>query len=201
MQHRLRWLVFLLPDGLTADREAFFGRPRVSKGGEMKKAVLLWFTVAAAAQPMLPRVAPEFRMVQPDGREIRLSSYRGNVVVLAFLSTSCSHCQAVSRVLQAMSAEFQGLQVLGAAFDPDADVPGFVRRMGLTYPVARVDRSAVRAFMGIETETRIGTPQIAVIDRRGMIRAQSAPAGSPLLQSPDVLRSLVAALLKKGATP
>lgn len=171
----------------------------------MKKSVMLSMMAlaAAVAQPALPRPAPEFRAVEPGGRVITLSGCRGDVVVLAFIVTQCSHCQAVSRVLQSMSAEFgsQGFQVLAAAFDPHADVPGFVRRMGLAFPVAQTDRNAVREFMGIASDGRIGTPQIAVIDRRGMIRAQSAPAGSPLLQSPDVLRALVASLLKKGATP
>jgi hypothetical protein len=43
----------------------------------------------------------------------------------------------------------------------------------------------------------VGTPQIAVIDRAGLIQAQSAPEGSPFLMQPEILGAILNRLLKK----
>jgi len=117
---------------------------------------------------------------------------------MAFMVTTCTHCQAVSRELETLYAEMKGrgLRVIGCVFDEGADPLAFSRKQQLSYPVMSVPRTTVEQFMGIAPGSRIGTPQLAFVDRRGMIRAQSAVAGSPLLQSPEVLRSLITALLK-----
>jgi peroxiredoxin len=167
----------------------------------MKIALALLAGGVAIAQVKLPRPAPEFQIVEDSGRTAKLSSYRGDVVLLAFVVTSCSHCQAASREFENLKAEFgpRGRRVMEVAFDDNGDIAGYVKRVGITFPVGRGNRTSVRNFLGISQDVRIGTPQVVLIDRTGMIRAQSAPEGSPMLQSADVLEGLVAALLKKGA--
>jgi peroxiredoxin len=163
--------------------------------------LLLLPLAAAWAQPALPRSAPDFNVTEPSGRTTLLSSYRGDVVVLAFVVTTCQHCQALSVELEKMLDEFspRGLRVVEIAFDENADVSGYVKKLGITFPVGKCGHDQMREFLRISGSGRIGTPQVIVIDRIGMIRAQSAPEGSPLLQSPDVLRSVIASLLKRGA--
>jgi hypothetical protein len=82
-----------------------------------------------------------------------------------------------------------------AAFDEKADVSAFAKQLGLSFPVGVAGRREALAFLGIAGNVRIGTPQVVLIDRRGVIRAQSAPEGSPMLQSADVLRGLIEAIL------
>ena len=48
---------------------------------------------------------------------------------------------------------------------------------------------------------RYSVPQEVVIDRKGMIRAQSGIDGDPKLQEENSLRALIDGLLKEGATP
>jgi protein-disulfide isomerase len=48
---------------------------------------------AVTAMAPLPRKSPEFTIVEPSGKQTLLSSYKGKVVVLEFISTSCPHCQ------------------------------------------------------------------------------------------------------------
>lgn len=165
------------------------------RDGVMKSFVLLMALSHATAAP---RPAPELTLRDLGGREITLDGYRGKVVVVAFLSTACPHCQMVSRELEGLYVDLgqQGLRVMGGVFNEGADAAEFARRFGLIYPIGAVPRSTVERFMGIAQGSRIGTPQLAVVDRGGMIRAQSEAKGSPLLQQADVLRSLVIALLK-----
>lgn len=167
---------------------------------------ILWFSLcvalavqSAVAQPMPPRPAPEFPIVQSPNQTVLLSSYRGNVVLLAFIVTSCTHCQRASGVFQELLGEFgsKGLRVVEVAFDENADVKGFAKRFGLSFPIGWSERKNVLAFLGLPANARLGTPQVVLIDRVGMIRAQSAQQGSPMLQTKDVLEGLIASMLRK----
>ena len=163
----------------------------------MKLAWLLMAAGAGWAQVNVPRPAPEFLIQEPSGRTTKLSSYRGDVVLLAFIVTSCSHCQAASKEFEKLQAEFgpRGFHAAAAAFDDSADLSAFARRFELTFPIGRVGPGGVRAFLGISSANRISTPQVVLIDRLGMIRAQSAPEGTPMLQSADVLRGLIQSMI------
>ena len=70
------------------------------------------------------------------------------------------------------------LDVLEAAFDEKADVSAYAKQLGISFPVGVAGRREAFAFLGIAGSVRIGTPQVVLIDRRGVIRAQSAPEGS-----------------------
>jgi len=57
---------------------------------------------SALAIPPVPRKAPEFTIVEPSGKPTLLSSYKGKVVCVEFLYTTCPHCQAASQVFSKM---------------------------------------------------------------------------------------------------
>ena len=46
-----------------------------------------------AVMPPLPRPSPPFTITQPSGKKTPLASYRGKVVVLAWVHTNCQYCQ------------------------------------------------------------------------------------------------------------
>src|SRR5271169_1673119 len=91
------------------------------------------------AQPPTPRKAPEITIVEPSGKQTLLSSYKGKVVALAFVSTACSHCQAECGVLTKLQSELgpKGFQPLAVAFieSAPAQVEGFVRNFHISFPV------------------------------------------------------------------
>jgi len=155
---------------------------------------------ALRGQGVVPRPAPEFRIVQGSGEIAALSSYRGRVVLLAFISTQCVHCQKASAVFEQLGHEYAGkLQVAEVAFDEGADGSAFKKRFGLTFPVGTSSSDAAHAFLGIPPGERLGTPQVVVIDSGGMIRAQSERWGTPILQTAEFLRSLLNAMLRSRA--
>jgi hypothetical protein len=55
--------------------------------------------------------------------------------------------------------------------------------------------------MGFSVMDRYVVPQLAVIDRQGMIRAQTPPAGDPNLQDEGFLRKLISQLVAEPAGP
>jgi peroxiredoxin len=161
--------------------------------------------IPALAAPPVPRPAKEFTFVEPSGKQSLLTGYKGKVVLIQFLFTTCPHCQAYSRVLTKISADLapRGLQVLGVAFDDNASGPlaaSYVKRFEVGFPVAYAPRDTVLSFLGFSVMDRIAVPQVAIIDRKGVIRAQSEPLGTPQLQNDAYLRTFLDGLLKESST-
>jgi peroxiredoxin len=165
--------------------------------------LLFSLAVAAVAQPALPRKAPEFTIEEPSGQKILLSSFKGKIVVLEFLYTTCPHCQHESQELTKMFREFgpKGVQMLGIAFNDNAAVlvDGFKQQFNVGYPVGFGKPDDVLGFLGFSMMDRYVVPQLVVIDRKGMIRAQSGPQGDVNLQDPTFMNNLINTLLKEPA--
>src|ERR1043166_965993 len=171
----------------------------------MPLATLVALAAPAGATPPVPRKAPELTITEPSGAQTLLSSYKGKVVVIEFLHTTCPHCQRASQVFTRLHKELgpRGFQPIGIAFNEGVDpviVNNFVRQLGADYPIGISPRETVESYLGISVMTRYVVPQIVVIDRKGMIRAQSDPGGTESLQDENSLRNLIDALLKEGAT-
>jgi thiol-disulfide isomerase/thioredoxin len=159
---------------------------------------------AFAAMPV-PRQSKEFTFVQPDGKQILLSSLKGKVVVIQFLYTTCPHCQALSKELTKLSAELgPNVQMMGVAFEEDdaakeaGAAAGYVRNYGVSFPVGYATRDTVMSYLGLSVMDRFVVPQVAIIDKKGVIQAQSAPMGTTELQTPDYLRSFIKKLEAGG---
>lgn len=161
-------------------------------------------TPLANAQPPLPRKAPEITIVEPSGNKIPLSSYKGKVVVLALIQTTCPHCQKECEMLTRLYTEMKpkGVQMAAIAFNDNAAVlvPGFVRDHGVMFPVGYAKLETALDFLGFSVMDRYSVPQVAIIDRKGMIRAQSPPGGDTNLQDMAFLRNLLNNLASEGAT-
>ena len=163
----------------------------------------LSLAVVALAQPPVVRKAPDFTIAEPSGRKTQVSSFKGKVIVLEFLYTTCPHCQKESQMLTKLYKELgpRGLQVLGVAFNDNAAVlvPAFVQEFGVPYPVGAAPSDAALGYLGFSVMDRWVVPQVVVIDRKGNIRAQSPPGGDERLQDESYLRNLITSLLKEGA--
>jgi peroxiredoxin len=167
-------------------------------------AALLPVAPLANAQPTLPRKAPEIIIAESSGRQTPLSSYKGKVVVLAFISTECPHCQKECEMLSGLYSEMKskGVQMAAIAFNDNAAVlvPNFIRDHNVNFPVGTTKVENVLNFQGFSVMDRPSVPQVAIVDKKGMIREQSEVRGTPNLQDPVYLRTLINKLLAEGAT-
>src|ERR1700761_54874 len=77
---------------------------------------------AAKKGPIVPRKAPEFVFNMVGAPQQLLSTYKGKTVVIAFMFTTCPHCQKMAQMLTQIQKEYadKGVQVLGATFDSGA---------------------------------------------------------------------------------
>ena len=114
-------------------------------------------------------LAPDFALPQPDGPDLRLSSYRGKVVLLDFWATWCTGCKEEIPWYVEFAEKYRknGLAVLGVSMDDDgwkAVRPFLAEKMKLTYPVVIGDNALAQQFGGIKS-----LPATLLIDRQGRI--------------------------------
>ena len=112
---------------------------------------------------------PELRLKDINGRALRLSDYRGKVVLLNFWATWCPPCRKEVPDLIRLQRDYrkQGLRVIGVTYPPQtlSEVRRFARQMGINYPVALGKKQTSLEFTSSEN-----LPLTIVIGRDGTIR-------------------------------
>ncbi|NJO06282.1 MAG: redoxin domain-containing protein, partial [Chloroflexaceae bacterium] len=119
------------------------------------------------------RRAPDISLPTLAGDELRLSDYRGQVVLVNFWGTWCEPCIRETPALQAAYTELkdQGLVIVGVNLTDDEirqgnsleDVQAFVDQFQVSYPIALdMEGEATRAFRVFPLPTSF------FIDRRGI---------------------------------
>jgi peroxiredoxin len=166
-------------------------------------AAVLALAIPMLAIPPVPRPAKEFTFVDPSGKQTLLSSYKGKVVCIQFLYTTCPHCQALSKELSKLQNDLgaKGVQFLGVAFDEatPAKAAAYQRQFGVNFPVAYASRDTVTSYLGLSVMDRFVVPQVMIIDKKGVIQAQSDPMGTAKLQDPAYLTTFIGGLAKDGS--
>jgi peroxiredoxin len=152
--------------------------------------------------PPAPRPAPEFTIRYADGNQAPLSSFKGKVVALTFIFTTCVHCQHASQAFSKLYTEYgpRGFQPVGVAINEMANlfVDDFMKNYGVNYKVGFSPLDPVLAFLGISPMERYVVPQIVWIDRKGIIRSQTSPmTGDEQLRTEAYWRSMIETLLKE----
>src|SRR3954453_13010635 len=104
-------------------------------------ALLLGASLLASAGETLWK-APQLSFTIPGKGPQLLSQYRGKVVALSFIFTTCPHCQAESKGMTKFQQEYaaRGLQALDIAVNPNADllVDNFKKDYQVGFPVSLV---------------------------------------------------------------
>jgi peroxiredoxin len=165
-------------------------------------ALILGFTAFAfAATPSVPRQSPEFGIAVSGGKQILLSQYRGKVVALEFLFTTCPHCKHEATLITKLNNDLgsKGFQAIGVAINPMAAmlVGDFVRETGANFVVGYSEKEPALDYLGISIMERWVVPQLVLIDRKGMIRYQTPALGAEEVQNEAWLRGKIEELLKE----
>lgn len=133
------------------------------------------FAQAPKAAPVTPRPAGEFVIHMTDGSQKLLSSYKGKFVVMAFMFTTCTHCQHTAGLLAKIQSEYsdKGVQVLGVTIDKDAKqgIPQFLKITGANFPVGYSEQPPALKFLHAPADGWF-VPMLAFIDKNGTVRSQ-----------------------------
>ena len=83
--------------------------------------------------------APDFTLMTPDGRTMKLSDFHGKAVLLNFWATWCEPCKVEMPWFVDLQKKYgaQGFQVLGVAMDDASPntIASFAQKMGVNYPI------------------------------------------------------------------
>lgn len=167
-------------------------------------AIFCIFSLSLTAAEV-PRKSPEFAVILPGGgQQLLLSQHRGKVVAMAFLLTTCPHCQHTTQILSKLQTEYgpRGFQAVGSAIDEMAGllVPDFIRRFQPTFPVGFNLRTSAEEYLEHSPMLRFLVPQLVFIDRKGMIRAQYAGDDKFFSDQEKNMREMIESLLKENTT-
>lgn len=112
--------------------------------------------------------APQFVLKDLDGHTVRLSDYRGKVVLINFWATWCPPCRAEMPDLVRLQREHgkAGLQIIGVTYPPEKEtrVRRFAKSLKVNYPIILGTRQIKARFSSDET-----LPLTVVIDREGKV--------------------------------
>lgn len=150
----------------------------------------------------VPRPAPDLAFRLTNGQPAKLSQWRGKVIMLEFLLTTCSHCQRTSQTMNKLHSEYaaRGVQALGVAInDQDGSLSnGYVKEFNLAYPVGWIKHAVAVDFLQHPVMVSMMMPQLVVIDRKGVIRAQYAGT-DPFFENEEAgMRKMIDSLLKES---
>ncbi len=117
-----------------------------------------------------PSHAPEFALLDLNGRTHRLADYQGKLLLVNFWATWCTPCLKEIPRLQAAHERYadQGLAVLGPAVDDTAAVSHFVASHTMSYPVV-VGETDLFALMDAFGDTLGALPFTVLVGRDGQI--------------------------------
>ena len=125
------------------------------------------------AIPQVGKPAPDFTLPDSTGSPIKLSAYKGKVVLLDFWATWCTGC----KVEIPWYVEFQskygkdGLTAIGVAMDDDGwkSVKPFLEEHKLNYPVVIANQDLANRYGGLPS-----LPMTLLIDRNGNVAESHA---------------------------
>jgi|SRR5215471_20415209 len=126
-----------------------------------------------AVNPQVGQPAPDFTLSDSTGSPIKLSAYKGKVVLLDFWATWCTGC----KVEIPWYMEFQnkygkdGLTAIGVSMDEDGwkSVKPFLEVHKLNYPVVIANQDLANRYGGLPS-----LPMTLLIDRNGKIAESRA---------------------------
>lgn len=125
---------------------------------------------ASGAAPKIGEVAPEFTLLDVNGKPTGLSDFRGKTVVMNFWATWCPPCRKEFPELVKLHDRNvdRGLVVLGVDLQESPDiVRNFLNEFGANYPVVIDTKGDVASQYRL-----LGLPTTYFIDGEGVIRAQ-----------------------------
>ena len=130
--------------------------------------LLLPLTNAFGVTGLVGQPAPDFALKSLTGKNLRLSEFRGEVVMINFWATWCGPCRQEMPLLDELHRRYQkvGLRLIGVNIDDDQrSAIKMVRVLGISFPVLLDERKHVSRLYDVDA-----MPATLLIDRTGVVR-------------------------------
>lgn len=114
------------------------------------------------------QAAPDFVLKSSTGENLRLSEYRGDVVMINFWATWCGPCRQEMPLLDELYTRYErvGFNLLGVNIDDDSRrAMQMIEELGVNFPVLFDARKEVSKLYEVEA-----MPVTVLVDREGIVR-------------------------------
>lgn len=121
-----------------------------------------------ASSGLAGQAAPDFVLKSAAGQNLRLSEYRGDVVMINFWATWCGPCRQEMPLLDDLYNRYQrvGFNLLGVNIDDDSGrAMEMVDELGVSFPVLFDEKKEVSKLYQVEA-----MPVTILVDRHGTVR-------------------------------
>lgn len=112
--------------------------------------------------------APDFALKTLEGKTVKLSDYKGKIIIIDFWATWCPPCRkGIPDLIELQKAYSKDLVIVGISLDQERtlkDLKPFIENYGINYPVVLGNEKVVRDYGGVNA-----IPTSFVIDQKGFI--------------------------------
>lgn len=121
-----------------------------------------------ASSGLAGQPAPDFALKSSSGENLRLSEYRGDVVMINFWATWCGPCRQEMPLLDELFTRYKrvGFSLLGVNIDENPHrAMDMIEELGVSFPVLFDDRKEVSKLYQVDA-----MPVTVLVDREGDVR-------------------------------
>ena len=129
---------------------------------------LVGFLVSTAGASSISGKAPEFTLKSRGGQNVRLSDYRGQVLLINFWASWCGPCRQEMPLLEDLYKRYSklGFTILGVNVDTDSTkANNYLKDMSVTFPILYDTSNAVSKSYKVNA-----MPTTVIVDRNGNMR-------------------------------
>jgi peroxiredoxin len=144
---------------------------------------------AGSASASLGQTAPDFSLRDQNGNEVKLTAFRGKIVVLEWINPDCPFVQRHynNGTMKKLAEKYQGQNVVWLAVNSthymdDSNNRHWAERFKLPYPILDDKAGTVGELYGAKT-----TPHMFIIDAQGKLVYDGAIDDDPRGQSQSPL--------------
>lgn len=130
--------------------------------------VTVFAATSLASSGLEGRAAPDFALKSSSGANLRLSEFRGDVVMINFWATWCGPCRQEMPLLDELYTRYQrvGFNLLGVNIDDDSRrAMQMIEELGVNFPVLFDAQKEVSKLYEVEA-----MPVTVLVDREGNVR-------------------------------
>jgi peroxiredoxin len=128
----------------------------------------IWLGSGVTLADIERSAAPDFTLKSNSGENLRLSEYRGEVVMINFWASWCGPCRQEMPLLDELYSQYQpmGFTVLGVNVEEDSTkARDMLKNLPVNFPVLFDDQSEVSRLYNV-----VAMPSTVLVDRDGKVR-------------------------------